>query len=115
MHDKPITLQTHMTVQATLECPHCLRETTHDVHYVAGLLHWVKCQQCGLRWEVSHRNLELNYMQKLPIRLATKPMRMGYELQNHPWDFFKQLTFRVLSKPVRIAKELAEIIGWIED
>lgn len=101
------------SITAMLECPSCRREVEHEVHYVGGILHFTVCSWCQQRWEVQHLALEDAYIHRLPLRLASKPLRMGREAKRYPVRFARSLPRRFVTKPLRVAGELAEVIGWI--
>ncbi len=103
--------QGNLTLTTTLECAACRCEISHDVHYVAGLLHWVKCHGCGWRWEISHQELEEFYLRQLPLRIASKPLRLGLEARRHPVRFARSFPIRMMTKPIRVAREMAEVVG----
>ena len=101
-------------VQVVLECPRCAAETCHDIHYVAGLLHWERCVRCGMSWRASFRVLEQRYVCQLSERLTTKPARLLRELEIKPVAFTLSLPHLVASKPFRLAGELGVLIRLLD-
>jgi hypothetical protein len=102
-------------VAVELECPSCQQETRHEVHYVARLLHRLECEQCGHRWDVSHRWLFDAYLRAFPRRIASKPMRMAREARRHPLAFILSLPIRLFSKPARVAGEVGAVTGMLDE
>lgn len=102
-------------VGVVLECPNCRQETQHDVHYVAHLLHWLECSECGHRWDVSHRWLFDRYLRAFPRRIASKPGRMAKEARRHPIGFLLSLPRRLFSKPGRVAGEVGSVTGILDE
>jgi hypothetical protein len=100
-----------VTVVTDLYCLSCLQTTTHEVKYVAGLLHRVDCRACGEGWDIGHRWLWHHYLRHLPIRLISKPARLADEARRHPFSFALRLPSRLASKPVRMASEVGAIAG----
>lgn len=98
-----------------LDCANCLAETTHEVRYVAGLLHQINCQVCGQRLEVDHHRLRELYLRGLPKRILTKPGRLAKEARQDPAAFAASLPGRVISKPARVAEEAGTVAGLLDD
>lgn len=99
---------------AELECPNCVRPTAHQVHYVAGMLHRLDCQECGQRWDVEHRLLGHRYLSGLMWRIHTKPGRLASEARRRPIAFALAMPMRVVSKAARLAGEagsVARVLG----
>lgn len=97
--------------EASLWCVNCQDETPHHVHYVAGLLHWVRCERCRQRWDVNHLLLLSEYCRMLPSRITTKTLRVGVEVRRHPLRFAASLPKRVLTKPLQIVDEAVDLVG----
>jgi hypothetical protein len=98
-------------VKASLDCPVCLKETVHDIRYVAGLLNRIRCIRCGQQWRMARHALEEVYLRQLVARLASKPIRLGLEAGRHPIHFAVSLPARIVTKPWRIASEVATVAG----
>jgi hypothetical protein len=101
-----------LRLDTTLDCPTCVRETIHDVRYVAGLLNRIRCQRCGQQWEMARHAVEEAYLRQLVVRVASKPVRLGLEAGRHPLHFAFSLPKRVVTKPWRIASEVASVAGF---
>ena len=104
--------------EASLWCVNCQEETPHHVHYVAGLLHWVRCERCRQRWDVNHLLLLSlycrmfpGYCRMFPGRITTKTLRVGVEVRRHPLRFAASLPKRVLTKPLQIVDEAVDLVG----
>jgi hypothetical protein len=82
----------------------------HDVRYVGRRLHRVRCLRCRQQWEIP---ITASYLQELPVRIATKPLRLGREARRDPFRFARTLPARVLTKPLRIVDEVAEVVGLV--
>lgn len=102
-------------VLAELECPNCRRTTSHEVHYVAGLLHWLNCMVCAQRWDVGHRRLRDRYLRGLPGRIHSKPGRLAREARRQPLAFALGMPIRVFSKPARLAGEAGAVAGVLDE
>lgn len=102
-------------IRVGLDCPRCGMETCHDVHYVAGLLHWARCTRCDRVWQVSRRLLEERYIRRVPERIVSKPGRMLHEFQREPLPFALSLPLRLMSKPIRVAGELGMVVGVLDE
>jgi|SRR5579859_3587524 len=101
-------------VGVVLECPNCQRETHHTVHYAARLLHWLECERCGHRWDVSHRWLFDRYLRAFPSRIASKPVRLAREARREPVAFALSLPGRLFSKPARVVGEVGAVTGILD-
>jgi hypothetical protein len=101
-------------VGVVLECPNCRQETHHVVHYVARLLHWLECESCGHRWDVSHRWLFDRYLRAFPSRIVSKPARLAREARSRPVAFALSMPRRLVSKPARVAGEVGAVTGILD-
>lgn len=97
--------------ESILWCANCGAETPHHVHYVAGLLHWVRCESCLQRWDMKRLWLLSEYCRMLPSRVTSKPLRVGVEVRRHPLRFAASLPKRVLTKPLRLMDEAVDVVG----
>lgn len=109
---RPVPMGGLLYIRTALGCPTCLRETRHDVSYVAGLLNRIRCVRCGQEWEMARHAVEEAYLRQLVLRVASKPFRMAWEAKRHPLHFAFSLPRRVVTKPLRVAGEVATVAGF---
>jgi hypothetical protein len=102
-------------MRVELGCLNCVRETQHEVHYVAGLLHRAECLRCGQRWDVSHQRLRDRYFRRVPGRILSKPGRLAREARRQPIAFFLGMPVRLASKPARVAGEVGAVAGVLDE
>jgi hypothetical protein len=102
-------------VTVELGCLNCVRETQHEIRYVAGLLHRAECLRCGQRWDVSHRHLTDRYFRKVPGRILSKPGRLAREARRQPIAFVLGMPVRLVSKPARVVGEVGAVAGVLDE
>jgi hypothetical protein len=98
------------------ECSQCNSEQPHHLKYVGNVLAQVTCQTCGKMFAPSSELLVKDYARDLESRLVHKPERMLRQVTRHPKEFLLQLPLKVATKPVRMAWEFEEVAragaGW---
>ena len=70
----------------------------------------IKCEECGTSLEIDRKIILEHYAGHALERIFTKPHRLTGEIRKGLTRFIKSLPIRIITKPYRIGKEIMEIV-----
>lgn len=94
-----------------LTCPACAQEHPHEVVYAGRLLVSTLCSGCGHEIAKDPVLLRRAYLDDLPHRVITKPVRMLRSAAAHPRAFARELPGAVLTKFAKLEQEWRAVQG----
>lgn len=100
-------------VQTDLYCIHCRGDVLHTVTYLNNHITKIECMSCGKSIH-SKINISQELYDEIMKRIMSKPSRMSEEFHNHMVEFLLTIPIRLASKPLRIYREAKSIENYIK-